>query len=103
MKRINWRPFLIMIALFGAFQSIALGADVSGNWFGVFHVTAPDGSKRDDKAVVILQQQGDEVTGSLGKEYRTAERGRQSGVPMHWRIQHFAPEAGTLVVIVVSH
>jgi|SRR5882757_7939347 len=64
MKRINW---LIIIVLFGAFGSVAAGGDVSGKWVGVFHVTAPDGSKRDDKAVVILQQQGNEVTGSLGE------------------------------------
>jgi hypothetical protein len=67
MTRIKRRPFLTILACLGILSSVALGADVTGKWFGVFHVVTPDGGKRDDKAVLILKQQGDEVTGPLGE------------------------------------
>ena len=67
MTRIKRGPFLTILACLGILSSVALGADVTGEWFGVFHVVTPDGGKRDDKAVLILKQQGDEVTGSLGE------------------------------------
>ena len=42
--------------MLGILSSVALGADVTGKWFGVFHVVTPDGGKRDDKAVLILKR-----------------------------------------------
>ena len=60
MRRIKRRPFQTILACLGILSSVARGADVTGKWFGVFHVVTLNGGKRDDKAVLILKQQGDE-------------------------------------------
>jgi len=44
-----------------------LGAkNATGQWFGTFHILPEGGGPRDDVAVVILNQRGDEITGSVG-------------------------------------
>ncbi len=62
----SWRPFLNVLALAAILPPVALAADITGKWYGVFHVVTEQAAKRDDKAVLILKQQGDEVTGTLG-------------------------------------
>ena len=40
--------------------------NATGQWFGSFRVLPAGGGPREDVAIVILKQQGDEITGSLG-------------------------------------
>jgi ketosteroid isomerase-like protein len=40
---------------------------LSGTWFGEFVVTSPDGKVSHDTAVLILEQQGSSLTGSIGR------------------------------------
>ena len=40
--------------------------DATGHWTGAFHVLPAGGGPRVDAAVVIFNQQGDVVTGTLG-------------------------------------
>jgi hypothetical protein len=39
---------------------------LTGKWVGTFHILPQSGGPREDKAVVVLKQQGEEVTGTLG-------------------------------------
>ncbi|HEV8130810.1 MAG TPA: hypothetical protein VGQ81_06135 [Acidobacteriota bacterium] len=48
------------------FTLTASAADVSGKWTGSFDVTAPNGETKNDRAVMNLKQNGDEITGTAG-------------------------------------
>jgi ketosteroid isomerase-like protein len=43
------------------------GPDLSGTWFGDFILQTPDGKASHDTAVLILEQHGSAVTGSIGR------------------------------------
>jgi ketosteroid isomerase-like protein len=43
------------------------GPDLSGTWFGDFILKTPDGKASHDTAVLILEQHGSAVTGSIGR------------------------------------
>ena len=40
--------------------------NVSGKWSGSFNMLGPDGSTKDSTAVLMLKQNGSEITGSVG-------------------------------------
>jgi hypothetical protein len=42
------------------------GPDLSGTWFGEFNQANPDGKVSHDTAVLIMEQHGPSVTGSIG-------------------------------------
>jgi hypothetical protein len=41
-------------------------ADVTGKWDGKISGTTSDGSKREDTALLVLKQNGNEISGSIG-------------------------------------
>jgi hypothetical protein len=44
----------------------AAAADITGKWSGSFNITRPDGETKEAEAVLVLQQNGSEITGSVG-------------------------------------
>ena len=46
----------------------ASAADVSGKWSGSFNVTRPDGETKESSAVLVLKQNGSELTGTAGPD-----------------------------------
>jgi hypothetical protein len=64
--RLSPRYIVLVAGLLLTSCSLAAG-NVTGKWVGIFHVLPQGGGPREDKAVVILKQQGEEVTGTLGE------------------------------------
>jgi len=63
------------------FTGLALAADVSGKWTGTFSATGDQG-KEDGTAVLLLKQNGSEITGSVGPtvdEQHTISKGKIEG------------------------
>ena len=54
--------FLLLLAL----TLTAAATDISGKWSGTFNVTFPDGRMEEHTAYLILQQKGNEITGTAG-------------------------------------
>ena len=46
--------------------TVAAPADVTGKWEGKISITRPDGSAGEDTALLILEQKGTALTGSVG-------------------------------------
>ena len=64
--------------------AIAATADVNvtGKWSGSFSITGPDGSSKESTALLILKQNGTEITGSVGPnedEQHPIQKGRIDG------------------------
>lgn len=55
--------FLLAIAVAGCHKQ---AKDATGHWTGAIHVLPAGGGQRVDAVVVIFEQQGDVVTGTLG-------------------------------------
>ncbi len=64
-SRLSPRYIVLVAGLLLTSCSLAAGT-VTGKWVGIFHVLPQGGGPREDKAVVILKQQDEEVTGTLG-------------------------------------
>jgi hypothetical protein len=64
--RLSPRYIVLVAGLLLTSCSLAAG-NVTGKWVGKFHILPQGGGPREDKAVVILKQQGEEVTGTLGE------------------------------------
>ena len=64
--RLSPRYIVLVAGLLLTSCSLAAG-NVTGKWVGIFHVLPQGGGPREDKAVLILKQQGEEVTGTLGE------------------------------------
>ena len=41
-------------------------ADISGTWAGSFTISGPDGDKHDEVAHMVIKQNGDALTGTMG-------------------------------------
>jgi len=67
MRKIQLAPIFIVF-ICGSLLNFSDSAapDLTGKWFGTFHVLPQGGGPREDRAVVILKQQGEVVTGTLG-------------------------------------
>jgi hypothetical protein len=55
---------LILVAL--ASLPAAADVNVTGNWTGTFTAVGPNGETKDSTALVILKQEGNTITGTLG-------------------------------------
>jgi hypothetical protein len=66
--RTTWLTPIFIVLVCGSLLGFSDSAapDLTGKWLGTFHVLPQGGGPREDKAVVILKQQGDVVTGTLG-------------------------------------
>jgi hypothetical protein len=56
--------------------------NVTGKWSGSFNITGPDGSSKESTALLILKQNGTEITGSVGPseaEQHPIQKGRIDG------------------------
>jgi len=59
--------FLLCALLVAGFAlTAAADTNVSGKWSGSFNITGPDGETKDATAFLVLQQKGNEITGSVG-------------------------------------
>ena len=46
--------------------AIAVPADITGKWAGTLTAQRPDGTTREDSALLILEQKGTDITGTIG-------------------------------------
>ncbi|HTP31985.1 MAG TPA: hypothetical protein VMJ75_07425 [Candidatus Acidoferrales bacterium] len=60
------RIFLCFLVL-AAFAGLAVADEnVTGKWSGSFNMIGPDGQTKDSTAVLVLKQNGSEITGTVG-------------------------------------
>ncbi|HMC60180.1 MAG TPA: hypothetical protein VKJ01_13385 [Candidatus Solibacter sp.] len=59
------KVFACFLLLLGLALSAA-AADITGNWSGSFNITRPDGETKEAEALLVLKQNGSEITGSVG-------------------------------------
>ena len=73
------RCFLILAALAGL---AVADVNITGKWLGSFTVTSGDGESKDSTALLLLKQNGSEITGSVGPgegEQHQITKGRIEG------------------------
>jgi hypothetical protein len=56
----------LLVALFAL--TAAADVNVTGTWTGTFSATGPDGQTHDSGALLILKQNGNEITGTAGPD-----------------------------------
>ncbi|HLH17959.1 MAG TPA: hypothetical protein VKX45_12095 [Bryobacteraceae bacterium] len=60
---------LLSLALAALFAlTAAADVNVTGNWTGTFTATGPDGQSKDSGALLVLKQDGNEITGTAGPD-----------------------------------
>jgi hypothetical protein len=59
------RAFACCLLLLGLALSAA-AADITGNWSGSFNITGPGGETKESGALLVLKQNGSEITGTVG-------------------------------------
>lgn len=59
------KAFACILMLLGLALSAA-AADITGSWSGSFNITRPDGETKESEALLMLKQNGTEITGSVG-------------------------------------
>jgi hypothetical protein len=59
--------YFLMLAAFAAGIAMA-DTNVTGKWSGSFNMIGPDGQTKDGTALLLLKQNGAEVTGSVGPD-----------------------------------
>jgi hypothetical protein len=75
------KAFACFLLLLGLALSAA-AADVTGNWSGSFNMTGPGGESKESEALLVLKQNGSEITGSVGpneNERHTIAKGKIEG------------------------
>jgi len=85
--------FLCLLLL----STIALLADVTGKWTGSFDVTGPDGSVKNNTALLDLKQDGNTLTGTAGpneSEQMSIRAGKIDGNKILFEV---ALEDGTVI------
>jgi len=76
------RALLCLLVLVAVAGSAAADVDVTGKWSGSFNVSGPDGQTKESTAVLLLKQNGTEITGSVGPnegEQHEITRGKIEG------------------------
>ena len=76
------RALLCLLVLGAVAGSAAADVDVTGKWWGSFNVSGPDGQTKESTAVLLLKQNGTEITGSVGPnegEQHEITRGKIEG------------------------
>jgi phosphosulfolactate phosphohydrolase-like enzyme len=54
------------LAVLAMALTIGASADVTGRWQGTLTAQRDDGTTREDSALLILEQKGNEITGTIG-------------------------------------
>jgi len=63
------RAFLCILVLAAAFAGAAVAdTNVTGKWTGTLKATGPDGETKDGTAILMLKQNGTDITGSVGPD-----------------------------------
>jgi hypothetical protein len=63
------RTLLYFLVLTALAVCVAVGdTNVTGKWTGTFSSTGPDGETRESSAVLMLKQNGGEITGTFGPD-----------------------------------
>jgi hypothetical protein len=58
---------IFRVLLFSGLALVAVAdTNVTGRWTGTFHLLTRDGQTKDSTAVLVLQQTGTEITGTVG-------------------------------------
>ena len=58
---------ILCFLILAAFAGIAVAdVNVTGKWSGSFNAVGPDGQTKDSTAVLVLKQNGSEITGTVG-------------------------------------
>ena len=57
--------FMVMAALAGVASA---DVDVTGKWSGSFNATGPNGETKEETALLVLKQNGTEITGTVGPD-----------------------------------
>jgi hypothetical protein len=59
---------LVWVVVLAAFAGFAVAdVTVTGKWSGSFVAIGPDGQTKDSTAVLVLKQNGSEITGTVGR------------------------------------
>jgi len=75
------KVFACFLLLLGLALSAA-AADITGNWSGTFNITGPGGETKESEALLVLKQNGSEITGTVGPnedERHTIAKGKIEG------------------------
>jgi hypothetical protein len=76
------KVLLCVLALITAALAAAADVNVTGKWTGSFNIMGPDGATKDSTALLILKQEGTEITGSVGPnedEQHQIQKGKIEG------------------------
>jgi hypothetical protein len=57
---------LMALSALALVLTVGAPADVGGKWEGTITATRPDGSSNEDSALVILEQKGSSISGTVG-------------------------------------
>jgi hypothetical protein len=60
------KTVLCLLVLTAIAIAVTVDVNVTGKWSGSFTITGPDGSGKETTALLILKQNGTEITGSVG-------------------------------------
>jgi len=73
---------IFCMLLLAAVSMAVPDTNVTGKWSGSFNITGPNGETKDSTAVLVLKQNGSEITGSVGpneSEQHTITKGAIQG------------------------
>lgn len=74
---------IVVLLAFALFASLAIAdVNVTGKWTGSFKITTGDGDSKDSTALLVLTQNGSDITGSVGPnegEQHTITKGKIDG------------------------
>jgi hypothetical protein len=80
--------FLMLAALAGVAMA---DVDVTGKWSGSFNMTGPNGETKDTGALLMLKQNGTEITGTVGPsedEQFDIQKGKIDGGKITLEVDH---------------
>ena len=69
----------------------AADVDITGKWSGSFNITNPDGETNDSTALLMLKQNGNEITGTVGPnetEQFQIQKGKIEGDKITLEVDH---------------
>ena len=85
------KALLYFFTLAGLSVCAMTDVNVSGKWSGTFSVTRSNGESKDSTALLILKQNGNEITGSIGPgedEQYTIDSGKLDGDKLTIESEH---------------
>ena len=62
------KKVMYFLLLAGLGLAASPDTNLTGKWTGTFHITSPGGETRDTGALLVLKQEGSEITGTVGPD-----------------------------------